>query len=259
MMFYIALGDSISISDYPDQEMGTSGNGAAARFACALFDEGLVYSDLNLTRDGATCSDIRNHQLVAAKKFINPNCQSIITLTAGGNDISFRSMRLKARKTTGNEFNTMMNGILREYSDLVLDIRRTFPNSLLMLNTLYDPTDGTEKLPENCGLWADIAPMYSAGRRCLGKYIFAWGKRLEFATVTDIFTLFDGKGMKIGNREGYYYNQFLIEPGAVGARVIADAWMSTYKSHLAHKPEDTNDDRSHQAASGSIGLRAVRG
>jgi hypothetical protein len=259
MMFHIALGDSISISDYPDQELGTKGNGAAALFSCALFDAGLVFTDLNLTRDGATCEEIKEHQLAGAKKILSPRCEAIITLTAGGNDISFRSMRLKTQKPTGNEFNCMMNSVLRDYSDLVCAIRKAFPNSMLMLNTLYDPTDGTGKLPENCGLWAEIAPMYSAGRRTLGKYIFSWGNRLGFASVTDIFTLFDGKGMKIGNSEGYYYDKFLIEPGAVGARVIADAWMHTLKSHLAHKPEDRNDDRIHQASSGSTGVRKVRG
>lgn len=226
-MYYIALGDSITIDDYPDQEMGTKFNGAASRLQRMLETS----SFLNLSGDGATIRDIRQHQLPAAINLIgNSNQEVFITLTAGGNDISFGTMRLKAQNRL-SLYPQLMQDITRQYVDLVLDIRRAFPNSQIVLNTLYDPTDGTGKLPENCGLWADIAPQYSKGRRQLGQFIKAWGMKLNFAVVVDIFEKFDGKGMRIENMEGYYYNNFLIEPGALGANAIAELWYEAYAQH----------------------------
>lgn len=224
MIHYIALGDSITIDEYPDQELGTKFNGAASLLQRKL--ETTCF--FNLSEDGATIANIRQHQLSAAKRLVgNAKQQCFITLTAGGNDISFGSMRLKARHKLGH-FDLLMQDITRAYCDLVLDIRRTFPNSHIVLNTLYDPTDGTGKLPENCGLWADIAPQYSKGRRELGQFIRGWGEKLKFGSVADIFTAFDGKGMAIKNVEGYYYDKFLIEPGSVGAKVIADLWWQEF-------------------------------
>jgi hypothetical protein len=228
MMHYIALGDSITIDDYPDQELGSKFNGAAS----LLHRKMEISSFFNLSEDGATIGDIRQHQVPAARRFVgNARDPMFITLTAGGNDISFGSIRLMQQDRL-EHFSMMMGDITRKYCDLVLDIRQLFPNSHIVLNTLYDPTDGMGKLPENCGMWARIAPQYSRGRRELGQFIKGWGEKLPWASVADIFSAFDTRGMKIKNEEGYYYDNFLIEPGSVGAAVIADLWYEKYIAHI---------------------------
>jgi lysophospholipase L1-like esterase len=219
MRNYLALGDSISIDDYPDLEVGSKGNGAASLLAEKIQPEKFV----NLTQDGATIDEIFQHQLLPATKLLGKVDPVLITITAGGNDISFGVMKLKSKKQL-DKFQALVYATIHNYANLVLATRRMFPNSIIVVNTLYDPTDGTEKLPENCGLWADIAPLYSQGRRQLGEFIRAWSEKVNFLNAVDIFKEFDGKGMKIQNKLGYYYNPFLIEPGAVGAREISELW-----------------------------------
>lgn len=236
-MLYIALGDSITIDDYPDQELGSKGNGAASLLAKKL--DGCTF--LNLSKDGATIKDIADHQIPVALKAARKHKEILITLTAGGNDISFKSMRLAAQRIDeqGSRFGDMVDDIVRDYVNLVMYIKKNFPEHFLILNTLYDPTDGTGTLPENCGLWADIAPMYSRGRRLLGNFIRGWGKNLRNTEVVDIFQIFKDKGMLINNKEGMYYDNFLIEPGSVGAKAIADWWyMAFLDSPLVNKPEE---------------------
>lgn len=254
-VIYLALGDSISIDDYPDLEKGSAGNGAASLLAKKL--EGQISEFHNYTADGATIANIQELQLKAAAKHIDRNANIIVTLTAGGNDVSFKSMRLRAQK---NEklFGSMMDEIVRDYTRLVIDIKKTFPNSLIVANTLYDPTDGTGKLPENCGLWADIADLYSQGRRILGNYVRDWCEGVSFTVVADIFKLFDGRGMRMGNKMGMYYDPFLIEPGVVGAEMIANLWYNILapRIYTLNLREQFND-RSHEEAAGSARVRQV--
>lgn len=257
-MRYVALGDSISIDDYPDQECESTGNGAASLFARKLFDAGLIDSWSSYPVDGAETGDI-HRQLKRAESLGNHNEVGLVSLTAGGNDISFKCMGMKKPYPYGNEFNQIMNAVNFSFTTLVIDIRRLFPNALILVNSLYDPTDGLGRLPESCGMWAEIAPMYSVGRRSLGTYIMSWSQRVKFTMFCDIFKLFDGKGMMINNAKGYYYDPFLIEPGAVGAQKIAELWFAQYQSRLAGKPEEREDDRSHQDAEGLAGVREVSG
>lgn len=258
-MIYIALGDSISIDEYPDQELGSKKNGAAQLLANKLFLRGHIDKFVNLTRDGAQIGEVMTQQVPRVRVYNEQQC--VITITMGGNDISYRSMRTKQRNVAcGDEFQKLLSNVIRDYTDAVIEIRRQFPNSLLVLNTLYDPTDGTGLLPKTCGAWADIGFQYSTGRRYLGNYIRNWGTKLNFAVVADIFKLFDGKGMAEGNRSGMYYDQFMIEPGAIGAREIARLWLQTYENAaLAYKPEEKTDDRSDQAVEECVGVCAVQG
>lgn len=257
-MIYIALGDSISIDDYPDQELGSKGNGAATLLAGHMLRRLHITGFVNCTADGASIADVMRRQLPRVQKYRKE--EVVITITMGGNDISFNSMRLKNRNVAGVLFRDMMTKVQHDYVNGVCEIRRQFPNSLLILNTLYDPTDGTGLLPESCGMWAEIGTQYSYGRRQLGQFIYNWGRHLNFAVVADIFKLFDGLGMADGNRLDMYYNKFMIEPGFVGARKIARLWLQAYESSLAVKPETCeNNDRSPEAASERDGVCSVHG
>lgn len=257
-VIYLALGDSISIDDYPDEEAKSEGNGAASLLAKKLAGQELISKFYNLTSDGATISNIYHLQLLPATKLINKNERVLITLTAGGNDVSFKSMRLRAQKNEQG-FTNMMDEIRRDYVNLVIATRKMFPYSVIILNTLYDPTDGLGKLPESCGMWADIAELYSMGRRNLGNYIRRWGAvaNPEFV-VADIFKLFDRHGMATKNEAMMYYEAFLIEPGYTGAQKISELWYNLYTSHLAAEHgEIKSNDRGNQAAPERARVRQV--
>jgi hypothetical protein len=72
MSIYLALGDSISIDDYP----GVRGGGAASQLARKL-----GFDLLDLTRDGNTTHG------VLADLDRAPGAAQVVTLTAGGNDL----------------------------------------------------------------------------------------------------------------------------------------------------------------------------
>lgn len=226
---YIALGDSISISSYPslDAGLGTQARvGAADLTGAALLKLGHVHEMRNLTADGATTTDV-----ILQLRHLSPKTRNecnIITLTAGGNDISFAGMQHGKKNT----FDEWMNCIENRFDALVEHIMDQFPNSILVLNTLYDPTDGTGELPD-CGSWSKIADWYSDGRRSLGSHIrkrygptatvVGYQNRILFC---DIFKMFDGHGMREGNPTArWYYSGFMIEPGSIGAREISAAWL----------------------------------
>ncbi|HEY7162604.1 MAG TPA: SGNH/GDSL hydrolase family protein, partial [Acidobacteriota bacterium] len=136
---YIALGDSMSIDDYPGE-----GKGAASLLYKNL-DE--VYPDFrgkdlqtayprirfkNLAIDGATTFDILHHQL---DKIRVPSSDSVLfTLTAGGNDI-----------LTGED----ADDIIFRLDAIVHALLNNFPLAQLILGTVYDPTDGTKILFED--------------------------------------------------------------------------------------------------------------
>lgn len=129
---YIALGDSISIDDYPGE-----GKGAASllyRNQDHLHPE-FSGKDLytlnpetafsNLAVDGASSYDVLHDQLPRIK---GDSGKTLVTLTCGGNDIL-------SHQSGAEEVLHRIDGIVKQ-------IRQLFPSSLVILGTIYDPSDG---------------------------------------------------------------------------------------------------------------------
>jgi hypothetical protein len=238
--YYIGLGDSISISSYPsiDAHMGVNEPvGAVDLTGKELIQRHVVRNYFNMAVDGEEIDGVYT-QLSKLPDIRNK--ANIITLTIGGNDISFSAM--KRRGVAGSEdYPKYMARIKKHYNWLIEHIFREFPNSLIILNSLYDPTDGTGELP-NCGQWSYIAEQYSHGRRELGDHIrtlFAGDLKWNRVLFCDVFQAFDGHGMKSGNirNTGYYYKDFLIEPGHIGAQVVSDLWLNAITEFVASAPK----------------------
>lgn len=136
MKEYIALGDSISIDDYPEHETGIAGIGAASLFHRALSARYPGIRFVNLTADGATTDDVLRWQLPSVDRDDAP---AIITITAGGNDMlmHLRALRPPVRLVAG------IRERLTRIVDETLDRR---PNAEVLLGTVYDPSDGTNEL-----------------------------------------------------------------------------------------------------------------
>lgn len=223
---YVGLGDSISIDCYPADDAGlreSSKVGAASRFGAWLVSENYVNDIYNLAEDGFKCDQIRRSiRWVPSEVRHHVN---IISLTAGGNDISFGAMEWQRAKQDEHSYPLLMERVKDEYKELCRTVREKFPNSFVIVNTLYDPTDGLGELP-NCGRWSSIADWYSRGRRELGEYIKSRDPLPdENFIICDVFKLFDGHGMAEsvwGSR--WYYKHFMIEPGYTGALALAKQW-----------------------------------
>ncbi|MBA2706049.1 MAG: hypothetical protein H0U60_19600 [Blastocatellia bacterium] len=240
---YIALGDSIQIDSYPAEDHGlkpTAKVGAASRFGAWLLSMGYVDQQFNLAVDGAVISEIQRqirHVPSETRHLVN-----IITLTAGGNNLSFGAMEWNSGKADKFAYPILIERIKDEYKELCRTVSEKFPNSYVLVNTHYDPTDGTGRLP-NCGAWSDIVDWYHRGRKELSDYTRSRDPLPnDQFIVCDLFKLFDGHGMaekEVGSR--WYYDNFMIEPGYEGARRIAKHWVYKLKANAKFEQYEQMD------------------
>ena len=192
-MRYLALGDSISIDKYT----GVAGGGAASQLARLLGVSGDDFVDL--TRDGevtdGVLDDLRRSDLSA----------DVVTVTAGGNDLLI-GRRADAIVANVNE---IAAGVAR------LDAR-------VILNTVYDPTDGDDELGERAlglprELRAEFDTVNDGVKRAAERHGFL---------LADLERVFHGHG--IGSSEPWFVQ--LIEPNLAGATAIAAHWHELLSS-----------------------------
>ena len=136
---YIALGDSISIDDYPGE-----GKGSASLFyknQDHLYPEfrgrdlHSVFKGITFrchAQDGATSYDVLHEQLRKLPRS-DPR-PSLFTVTAGGNDIL-------ALQADAEEICFRLQAIIKQ-------LQERFSNCHILLGTVYDPTDGVGDLFE---------------------------------------------------------------------------------------------------------------
>jgi len=116
---YFALGDSISTDDYPGEHRG-----AASLFYRQL-QKRFPKIHLHLhALDGATTIDVLHRQL---PHLAAVSGKSIFTITGGGNDI------LQGE---------MPDEIISRIQTVVVQLLRKYPDSIVILGTIYDPSDG---------------------------------------------------------------------------------------------------------------------
>jgi lysophospholipase L1-like esterase len=224
---YVALGDSMTISDYPavDAESlygrGYNDLGAGAllfRNNDELFPEfrGRDLSSrienisfLDLATDGATLPTVES-QLDNL-----PESARIITLTVGGNDLL--SAYWSARST--GDLSTAVDRIRTGYERQVSRLRRASTEALIILNTVYDPTDGTGTLPGS----EDILPIEQLHR--FHDTVRDVASKTEHTVLADVHAHFLGHGITAPPEERWYWNGSIIEPGVRGASEIRRLWI----------------------------------
>ena len=223
---YLALGDSMSIDLYPNLDaqnrwqLSDRALGAASLLyrndpwwsefmgqdLCARYP-GLAFA--NLARDGATIDDVRRHQLPEA----DGRAARIITLTVGGNDLLW-SWRLSPGGAAAQ-----LPSIMQNYQQLVAEIRRAFPESLLILTTIYDPTDGTGRLVPNQTEPAPIALLAQ-----MNEVIRQTAAASDKVVLADAHLHFLGHGITAPTSERWYWLSSIIEPAAGGANELRRLW-----------------------------------
>src|SRR5215211_2948882 len=152
---YVALGDSMTIGEYPALDAGARyrrsftnvGAGALLYNNCdELFpefrgrdlktgSESLEFVDLS--SDGATLPTVESQV-----RSVTP-AATIITLTVGGNDLLGAYWSAKSERGLGADVERISDG----FDTLIAKIRAAAPKALLVLTTVYDPTDGTGRMP----------------------------------------------------------------------------------------------------------------
>ena len=188
MRVYLALGDSISIDDYT----GVRGGGAASQLARKLGVE-LV----DLTRDGNTTHG------VLADLARAPGAADLVTITAGGNDL------------LGGE---LPRAILRRLDQIARRVERL--GARVVLNTIYDPSDGDNDLGRRelglsrlatIGLRRRLNAVNRGIKQLAGEHGFL---------LADLERLFHGHG--VVSNEPWFVQ--VIEPNLAGATAIAEHW-----------------------------------
>jgi lysophospholipase L1-like esterase len=236
--FYVALGDSMSTDHYPTCDVRDLDApparldplGAAAllyRNDDARWPEfrgqdlvhrrsGLEF--VSLAEDGAMIDDVTTEELARlGRDSADPGL--LLTVTAGGND-------LLDALFAGRRLDKAVREIARRYTELIDSIREELPSAMLVLTTVYDPTDGTGMLPgfEHYGrLPLEYLDEFNRHLRAMAD---ATG-----VVLADVHRHFLGHGVNAPERERWYWRRNLIEPNARGASEIRRVWWDTLGSY----------------------------
>ncbi|MGH7519010.1 MAG: GDSL-type esterase/lipase family protein [Gemmatimonadales bacterium] len=237
---YVALGDSMSSDHYPTCDVRgldlppprLDPLGAAAllyrnaddrwpEFAGRDLERhapGIAFT--NLTEDGAMIDDVVTEELARLGRD-SDDPRILVTLTAGGNDLLDAVL-------AGRPLAAAVERIQRRYSELVATLREELPRATLVLTTVYDPTDGSGRLPglESFGR----LPLEYLKRFNL--HVRETARRTPGAAVGDVHRYFLGHGVTAPEGERWYWPRNPIEPAARGASEIRRVWWDAVTAAL---------------------------
>ncbi len=236
-MVYAALGDSISIDDYA----GGPGRGGASLLACNNDEDFPEWSgsDLRshwpgvplhlLATDGATSWTVLHEQVPRLHAF--QSRPSLVTLTAGGNDVLACFGDTRAALHSVRTVTSRLGRVLADLDSM------TAAEAVVVLGTVYDPSDGTGDAAR-LGLppWPDAVKVLDELNAALRDLAAACGAR-----VADIHGRFLGHGLSAGNpaqpgarpasQDLWYCN--VIEPNAWGASAVRAAFWEALHTSVA--------------------------
>lgn len=245
---YIALGDSVSIDLYPALDAGEIDVAVAlerdphAGAVAPLGAASLLYhnaetqwpddlgDDLsssypgielqNLAEDGATIGDVFGEQLSHVDDTDEP---VLITLTVGGNDL----LSAFGNRPKRELLERIERDIAEAYDFLVDMLRGRFPNGTLMVNTIYDPSDKSGKIP---GVYDELGPLPLDILDRMNDHIRALAIGTPRVLLADLYAHFLGHGVSAPEGERWYWKRSLIEPNARGASEIRHRWLETLRA-----------------------------
>jgi lysophospholipase L1-like esterase len=245
---YIALGDSMSIDLYAALDAGeidlavalervpTAGRVAPLGAASLLYQNSEerwpedVGNDLtstypgielmNLATDGATIGEVFGEQLPQVE---DTSDRVLITLTVGGNDLlsAFGNRQRRA------VLEKIESDVAEAYDFLVDLLRGRFPNATIIVTTVYDPSDGTGRIP---GVYdnAPALPLDILDR--LNNHIRALAQGTPNILLADAHRYFLGHGVSAPEGERWYWRRSLIEPNAQGANQLRQLWLDALRA-----------------------------
>jgi lysophospholipase L1-like esterase len=240
---YIALGDSMSIDLYPALDAGETdvavalewdsraGTVAPLGAASLLFqnvddrypefagnDLVTLYPEIgfvNVAEDGATIGDVFGSQL---PQLAESEERTLVTLSVGGNDL----LSAFANKPAPALLRQVVKDVGEAYEFLVESLGRARPNSVLLLTTIYDPSDDTRRIP---GVYDAAGPLPLESLHEMNERIRAIGAGSPRARVADVHRHFLGHGVTAPEADRWYWRRSWIEPNAPGASEIRRLWL----------------------------------
>ena len=244
---YVALGDSLSIDLYPALDAGavdvavalerlpSVGNVAPIGAASLLYknseehwpdDIGDDLSSLcpgiqyeNLASDAATVGEVFGEQLT---QLDGSDERVLVTLTIGGNDL----LSAFGNRPRRSLLERIGRDVAEAYDFLVDMLRGRFANGVLVLTTIYDPSDRTGKIP---GVYDD-APLPLAILDTLNAHIRTLARGTPNVVLADVYERFLGHGAAVPDEDRWYWRRSLIEPNARGASEIRHAWLDALRA-----------------------------
>ena len=234
---YVALGDSMSIDHYPTCDVRgldlpparLDPLGAASLLhrnddsrwpefrGNDLANVSPSVKFLNLAEDGATIDDVTTEEL-ARLGHDSKDPGILVTLTIGGND-------LLGALGAGSRLDQVVRRIIAQYTELVETIREELPHATLVLTTVYDPTDGSGRLP-------GLEPLGRLPLEYLDRFndhVRGTAASNERARLADVHRHFLGHGVTAAPADRWYWNRSMIEPNARGASEIRRVWLEALK------------------------------
>ena len=240
---YIALGDSVSIDLYPALDAGeidvavalerdSSAGRVAALGAASLFyrnDESRwpeeSGNDLvsrcpaseyeNFAMDGATIGDVFGEQLPRLMESEEP---TLLTLTIGATDL-FSAFMNRPKASLADR---IAKDVAEAFEFVVDSVRRTRPNSLLILSTIYDPSDRTARVR---GVFDEPGTLRLHALDSLNESIRTLARGTPGVLLGEVYGHFLGHGGTAPEAERWYWRRSPLEPNARGASEIRRVWM----------------------------------
>lgn len=239
---YAALGDSLSIDLYPALDAGetdvavalerdpNAGTVAPLGAASLLYQNddagwsedqgedlatrypGISYQ--NFADDMATIGDVFGEQLALLG---DSDDATLITLSIGGNDL----LSAFSNKPRATLLERIARDVSEAYEFMVDAIRRTRPNSVVLLSTIYDPSDGTGRIP---GVLEDVGALPLPVLNSFNADIRSLASNTPGTVLADVHAHFLGHGASVPPEERWYWRRSLVEPNAIGAHEIRRVW-----------------------------------
>ena len=244
---YVALGDSLSIDLYPARDLHPSGPEAEP----AELERGVGAAALLFHNDDARWPEFAGRDLVAANpgiRFRNAHTldhpaqhptdhyatngattvgvlayqlhrvpaseeRTLVTVTAGRSDVL---QMMGAPKPPP----TMVEGMAARIERLVRTARQRLPNSLLVLTTAPDPSDGTGRLDDDTPFEREAIWLaeFNAALRALAEPAAG-------VHVADAAAHFAGHGLEAPAESRWFWHGRVVELNARGASELRRVWL----------------------------------
>jgi lysophospholipase L1-like esterase len=168
----------------------------------------------NLASDGATIGDVFGEQL---PQLAESEEESLVTLTIGGTDL----LSAFANKPRASLLEAIARDVRDAYEFLLDAVRRARPNALIVLTTIFDPSDRLGRIP---GVLEDAGKLPLDVLDGLNAHIRTLASGTPKVALADVYVHFLGHGASVPEEDRWYWRRSLVEPNAVGASEIRRVW-----------------------------------